>query len=242
MLLSKSSEKKKLSIDFNITNYDIMQKFGHHHNLTNSATVNYLISLFLQLSPTIKKRFAQSTFKSIQDLKKAYISCQEYKKLEIEKEIETLTDLLMFFTDGKGYVEEEKESMIKVDIKHGYVIFPKNWIVIDLQNSCNCAYVGVIEMKNSDAYNAPHILFFSPIPIGEIDSNFKENLFVKCEKEYPDFRRIRAMQIEPVYGENNEILNGDLWMKAPIIGIFAIPTYGEDYEFPAGAMIVRTTK
>ena len=57
------------------------------------------------------------------------------------------------------------------------------------------------------------------------------------------------MQIEPVYGERNEmgirsILNAEEYSNAPLIGIFEIPLYGDlDVgEYPFGAMVVPAGK
>lgn len=240
-MLKRNQEKKKLSIDFDVENYNAMQEFSQKHRMTNSSIVNYLVNHFLRLSHKTKIKFAKATAEQIDTLKKSFATCQEYEAIELEEQISVLQDLLLFFTDGKGYVEDEPQKMKKTEIQNGYVIFPTDWIVVDDSNAKYCDYVGVIEVRNGKSYNAPHFVFFSEFPINKLTDSLKDTILRKCELVHPDFRKIRSMQLEPVYGDNNEILNADLWMKAPIIGFFQIPTYGKDSSFPAGAMVVKST-
>lgn len=239
-MFSKGTEKKKLSIDFEVSNHNLMTRFARNHNMTNSAIVNYLVEHMLKLSSETKKKFAGVSVEQLDVYKEIYSNCDGYEKQKIEEQISVLQDLILFFTDGKGYVENEVEKMNKIEIDRGYVIFPKDWIVVQTAEPKGCRYVGVIEVRNGKKYNVPHYLFFSEVPIMELAKFQEEDILSKCARRYPDFGRILDMQVEPAYDENKHMLNAELFMEAPTIGIFQVPTYGEDTSFPAGAMVVRT--
>lgn len=231
-----NEEKKKLSIDFEMNNYNVMGAFGKKHKMGNSSIINYLVEHFLQLAPDVKRKLSKATHEALEEYKAKYAECEPYEEKEIEKQIGILRDLELFFTNGKGYADEEK--MKKVQIENGYALFPSDWVCIDEDNAKNCQYVGVIEVMNGKEYNMPHFVFFSEFPINEIRGDSEDELYDKVENEFPKFKNIRAMQVEPVYDEDHNILNAELWRKAPTIGIFSMPTYGVHSSFPAGAMIV----
>lgn len=238
-MFGKNSEKKKLSIDFEMENYNLMVEFGNRYRMSNSQIINYFIEHFLKLSIESKKEYAKNTAKQIESLKKIYSDCQEFESTKIAQQISLLEDLQLFFTDGKGYRENEVEKMKRIEMLESYIIFPQDWIIIMNKEPQNCKYAGVVEIRNSSAYHMPHLLFFSEIPIYQLSAIEEEMILSTCEIFYPDFKKIRSMQVKPVYDENKVMLNMDLWNKAPIIGLFPINVYGKDSTFPCGAMIVR---
>lgn len=235
----KSDEKKKLSIDFELDNYKLMSAFASRFHMTNSGVVNYLIEHFVQLTPEAKDDFAKVASEHLASQKRIFSECDDYEEEAVAKQISILEDLVLFFTDGKGL--PEKDKMKKIEINGGYAIFPADWVVVDEARAKNCKHVGVVEVRNGAKYKCPHFVLFSEVPIGDFDSNLWDMYLNRCEIKHPDFRRIRAMQLEPVYDENNILLNAELWEQAPTIGIFSMPTYGQDTSFPAGAMIVRNS-
>lgn len=235
----KSDEKKKLSIDFELGNYKIMSAFASKYRLTNSGVINYLIEHFLQLTPDAKKDFAKVAAAHLASSKNVFSECDDFEREAVAKQISIYEDLILFFTDGKGLPKEN--YMKKIEINGGYVIFPNDWVVVDEASAKNCKYVGVVEVRNGIKYKCPHFVLFSEIPIVEFDNNIQDIFLDRCEIAYPDFRRIRAMQVKPVYDENNHMLNAQLWEQAPTIGVFEIPVYGQDTSFPAGAMIIKNS-
>ena len=234
---TKSEEKKKLSIDFELDNYRLMSEFASKFRMPNSGVVNYLIEHFIQLAPEVKNDFAKVAAEQLEAKKRMLSECDGFEAEAVAKQISVLEDLVLFFTEGKGLLE--KDVMKKVEIDGGYAIFPADWVIVDEARAKNCKYVGVVEVRNGAKYRCPHFVLFSEIPIGDFDSNLWDAYLNRCEVRYPDFRRIRAMQLEPVYDENNQILNGELILQAPHIGIFPMPVYGRDVAFPAGAMVVK---
>lgn len=239
-MFSKNIEKKKLSVDFEIQNYNLLTTFGEKYKMSNSQIINYLIEHFLKLSGDSKNEFAANTKIQIDSLKKIYSECQEFEANQVSQNISLLEDLLLFFTDGKGYRENEVEKMKRIEMLDSYVVIPNDWIVVENKNPQDCKYAGVIEIRNSTTYNMPHLLFFCEVPIIELTTIEEERILSACEVCYPDFKKIRTMQVKPVYDENKNILNSELWEKAPTIGLFPIHIFGEDNTFPCGSMIVRT--
>ncbi|MBQ8165310.1 MAG: hypothetical protein IJZ94_05800 [Clostridia bacterium] len=234
------TKKIKVSIDFTESNYNILTAFAKSIGESNSTVMNYLVSHFLQLSPQIKRIFAKCCVENVKKEQLEFSNLGEYEKEEASKRIDICKDLTLFFTDGKGYVTED-QYMKKIKIIDGYVIVPNDWIVVENRIPAECKYVGVIEIFNNNIYKVPHFVFFSDCPISQITEFEQDIIFTCCEEVYPDFRKIRSMQLKPIYDENKNMLNAELYIKAPIIGLFQIRTYGIDISFPAGAMIVRTS-
>lgn len=234
---SKSDEKKKLSIDFELNNYHLMSSSAALFRSTNSGIVNYLVEHFLQLSKKAKKAFAKTSSELLASEKKLFSDCDDFEREELANQIAILEDLLLFFTDGKGLPEEE--PMKRIEMADGYALIPENWVVINESHAKNCSHAGVIEVRNSAKYNCPHFVFFSELSPNKFDADMQDSILTRCEIVHPDFRRIRAMQLEPIYDENHVLLNAELWTQAPHIGIFEIQTYGIATTFPAGAMVVK---
>lgn len=142
---------------------------------------------------------------------------------------------------------KQTEQMVKYDIADGYVTVPANWIVANPRDALNCRYVGVVEVKNGHLFNkpygAPHILFFSKIPINQISETDRNRLFARCISCWPDFIRVLDMQIEPEYDSSGRMTNSDKWSEAPKADIFPILESTEYYysaKPPFGATIIRT--
>lgn len=238
----KKPDKKKISIDFTEENYKIITEFAKKFNESNSSIVNYLISHFLPLDQTAKRMLARACMDSMEKEKQQFSSLGEYAKEEAHKRIKMYEDLILFFTEGKGYVLGVENAMRKIEILDGYVIFPNDWILIENQKPKDSRYVGVVEVKNGEEYNMPHFVFFSSNPIAERTNIEEEDILVGCQFAHPEFGKIKAMQVEPVYDENKIMINAELWKRSPLIGMFSIPTYGKDTLFPQGAMIVKGDK
>lgn len=238
-MFGKTKEKKKLSIDFKEDNYNTLVDFAQSSGESNSNIINYLVSHFLNLSLDTRKAFAKCCSEELRKEEEKYSSLGEFEKIKASKRINLYKDLIKFFTDGKGSILDEKTKMKKIDIFDGYVIFPNDWIIIENQNPNDSNFVGVIEVRNAKKYNIPHFLFFSKFPIRKLSAFDEKIILEHCENAYSDFKKIISMQVEPVYDNNNNILNIESWREAPHIGFFQIGEYGRDSVFPANAMIIR---
>lgn len=240
-MIPKISGKKKVSIDFTPSAYELLVNYAKKTEKSNSAIINLLVETFLSLTDLERKYLSEFCNELLE--KENNLSSKTNDSFEVqEKENKSirLSNLIDFLTEGRGIINPIGNSMVKITIKNGdYVIVPFDWIVLDYKHPEECSYVGVVSMRNSEAYNAPTFLFFSDIPINMLTAENQEAILEHCQKKQPSFSKIIAMQVTPVYDENNVLLNGDLWAMAPTIGYFPIGEYGKDSFFPANAMIVR---
>lgn len=240
-MLIKIPKKKKLSIDFDMENYELLVQFASKQKISNSQVINFLIENLLSLSTEAKKQYAKSTTEQLGLLRQKYSGCQEFEANETERQIAILQNLLSFFSEQKDFDTETEceKNMKRIEMINSFVIFPTDWVVANLIEAKDCNYAGVVEVRNGKRYNMPHILFFSEKPIVELSKDEEEKILDTCAACYPPFSQIRTQQVEPVYDDNNIMINSDTWNSAPTIGIFAIGEYGKALSFPAGAMIIR---
>lgn len=133
------------------------------------------------------------------------------------------------------------ELLKKIAINDGFVIFPTEWEVIENDSPENSRFVGVVEVRHGALYNAPHFLFFSEIPIKQMEDR-EEKIMAACTEAFPAFKEILKRQVMAEFDENGKTTNLKQLDDAPSICIFPISAYGEATEFPCGAMVVRTCK
>ena len=100
----------------------------------------------------------------------------------------------------------------------------------------------MIEVKNGEKYNAPHILYYVTSPV---DGNFtpeqRAKALAAANSVWPDLAKIQAKRVKLEYGPDGGILNMQEYAKAPMVGIFRIFDKG-DYPSgrpPYGACIIR---
>ena len=243
----KKEKKKKISIDFNLDNYEKLTSYGENYGLSNSVIVNFLIENFLDLDSNLKQGLSTYVYKKKNNLENSLFECSGFEKVQVKKEIQILENLIMFFTDGKGYKEEEctmnnNQHMQKVKMKNGYLVCPEDWIVVNNHNPLGCEYAGVVETKNGAKYNVPHFVFFFPAEINNMTELDIERVNDKCIDAYYDFKRILGMEVSPAFDKNHKLLNAEAWMNSPHPGYFPIPVYGGSDSYLYGAMVVRNEK
>ena len=130
--------------------------------------------------------------------------------------------------------------MKTVKTNDGYVSIPDEWIVITNQSPQDSQYVGVVEIRGGDAYNAPHFIFFSSTPIYDLTNEDKNLIINCCTNAYPRLENILAEHIPLQFDENKKITNGASWQRSPLAGCFDIPEFGTRDSYPYGAMIIRS--
>lgn len=237
--------KKKVSIDFTKYSFSLVEKYREKSNRllsSTSAVINYLVELFLDLSPEVKKNIANLCSDEIDKINRTEFSGGAFELQARNNKLTQYNKLLMFFTNDKGIQTEKEKTMKRIEMKDGYLFCPDDWIVIDFNNSSDSMYAGVVETKNGAKYNVPHFVFFSPFPINEMDDYDIENLNHKICDVYPEFENILNKVVEPIYDENRELLNFEEWSSAPRPGCFQLFDYGfmPYSDYPYGAMVVRS--
>ena len=130
-------------------------------------------------------------------------------------------------------------------MKDGYLIIPKEWIVLNEEDAMYCRYAGVVECRNSAKYGIPHFVFFTHAEYGrDYDTDLINEM---CCNAWPKFKDIMAQQVEPIKDPEKpgEYLNVQEHLASPYIGYFSIDEADSGLrdieDMPYGAMIVRTS-
>lgn len=240
-MLLNPKKKKKISIDIDNDVYDLLTSYTDNLNIANGPFINHLLQCFLNLDRQNKYEIAKSIKNRIAQIKQEEYQYSELEMANSLKQSEMLNSMLMLFTDGKGFQDDIKKDvqMRRIDIKSGYVIFPNDWVVIDLFPAIECDYAGIIEIKNGHKYNAPHFVFFSKKAINTLTEQDIDEINNYACRIYKKFKNLLKMQVDPVYDENHNLLNAEVWKNAPVLGYFTIPDFGSGLTYPYGAMIYR---
>lgn len=238
------SDKKKTSIDFETEIMQMTREYTEKNNMSLSTGVNYILYNVLGLGRDTRFKLSQKLFELRYELEQTNIGKGMVSQENTEKDLFHLKNLTQIFNQGKEYIEV-RNNMKRIDLKNGYCIIPEDWIVVDRWRNEDVVYPGVIEVKNASRYedtlgNIPHVLFFQPQPINNMTDTEENYILEKVSEMCPAFNRIKAMQVVPMYDNNNNMLNEELFLIAPIIGFFPLRAYGEKYSsYPYDAVFVR---
>lgn len=230
--------KKKVSIDFSALSYQLLSEYTEEKGLSNSAVINFLVENILAMDDAEKKKFGDFCFKLLNEEKGACASVfSDFEVQAYHRKIERYSNLVDFFAVKEKL--DVAENMHRINMENGYIVYPKDWVVTDYKNPNECKYAGVVSIRNQKEYGIPIFLFFSEKKINLLSAEDQKEILKSCESKHKEFETIQKRQIMPSYNSKGELLNGDLWAKAPIIGIFPIGVYGEETVYPYGAMILR---
>lgn len=253
-------EKKKMSIDFTLPEHRLVKEYADERNESSSSIINSLVATFLPLKPSIKQKlydFCMDNYgKSINELQ----NTSSFDEQDAAVEASQWINLARYFKLNDKESEELKGSNMKrVMLKDGYLIIPKDFIVLNdtVAPAEECMYAGVVEARNGSKYGIPHFVFFSNYKYGrEYDDELETKVYEACEKAYPDFKKFFNMQIKMPNSASGEdwqdpefLKKMDEWDKAPTFALFHIVEKGDpiywnsinpNYEPPYNAMIVRS--
>jgi len=235
----KKTSKKRITIDLTESNYNSLAAFSDLFHESNNNILNHLVYSFLNLAPEVKHTLASACYQARVEEEGKISSLDDYESDFASKRIESYNNLINFFTDGTDYILPTNTPMKKIEYGNGYIIIPDSWIVIEPHPAMACQHVGIITVRNRVLYNAPFIVVFSQTPINHLSDTEIEQIYIRCEMQYPEFKKLRAMQVTPVFDKEHNMLNGELWAQAPILGLLPLPRYGYDTSFPYGAMAVE---
>lgn len=130
--------------------------------------------------------------------------------------------------------------MLYKHIKGGTVVFPRDWIDLELDDALDSPYVGVVEMHNGAKYNVPHFIFHSRIPINEISDETELSIFEKCCDISPEFLEGYRHDLRWVLdSDTKDFVDGEDSESMTISGIFSVEAEEDDDNHPYGAMILK---
>ena len=235
----------KFSMDLSGENKEAVDTITDNLGMKYGPFINALIKFFLRMPDSMKKAFTDFCISQCQELDKQLKVAGEFEKKNIANEKEHYLVIAQFINGGKEVHYDTKPDMRKIAIKDGYLIIPKDWIVVNEDDAEFCRYAGVVECRNHVKYGIPHFVFFTNHEYGkDYDTDMINEM---CCDAWPKFRDIMAQQVEPIRDPEKpgEYLNIKEHLESPYIGHFGIGEVDSDLrdieDMPYGAMIVRTS-
>lgn len=253
-------EKKKMSIDFTLPEHRLLKDYADNRNESSSSIVNSLVGTFLPLKPSVKQKLCDFCMEQYGESIKELQNASSFDEQDAAIEGAQWLNLGRYFklTDAES-AELKNTNMKRVMLKDGYLIIPKDFIVLKdtIAPAEECMYAGVVEAKNWSKFGIPHFVFFSNYKYArDYDDELETKVYEACEKEFPSFKKFFNMQVQmpklesPKDWQDPEFLKKmEEWDTAPTFGLFNLvekddPHYwnsiNPNYEPPFGAMIVRT--
>lgn len=246
-----NGEKKvvgnKLTVDLDDDNKALLENLKKTKKQSYGSTINEALRLLYSVPENVKDELSRSLYSKAELINTEMYSAGVIEREALKLEKNAYERLAAFYHNNLSKrAEEIDESMKKVDVKNGYVICPKEWIVVNADKNDEYEYAGCVEIRNGGV-NIPHFLFLAPVKNAYDYSNaFISEIDELCKRAYPEYGRILEQQVEPKMDPNNmgKVLNLDEWRKAPKVGYFSIyvqgdPLFEDDYEPPAGAKVIR---
>jgi len=242
----------KFSLDLTGKNKNALDSLSDNKNLKYGPIINLLISSFCCMPDDMRQIFTSICIDQYK-----YISAQakyagEYEKVNLLQKCDHYKEIASIINDGKPIeiiIDPNKIEMRKIIIKNGYITIPTDWILLNPDEAKNCTYAAVVECRYSEKYGIPHFLHFNNKKYGkDFDPEYEDFVSNLCVKAWPKFQDIIDRQVTLVAdpADPSQYLNGDEYSSCPKIGVFHVyekgdPLYGDNYEPPYGAMIVRDT-
>lgn len=213
-------------------------------------TINTLIELFGTLPDDVHRdlmAFAKS--KTLQLAKQMDLS-GSFTSSTMETSLSKYLDIIAYLNGGIPISIEEIRTeldMQKIHIRNGYLICPKDFVLINPEDAQDMETACVIECRNASKYDIPHYVVFchSREPYETADV-YDAKLLDQLLRRIPKFQRIVDLQVAPIYDPEHpeNILNVTEFMAAPTIGYFPVYVHGDptkpaDYKPPYGAQIIK---
>lgn len=251
--------KKKVSIDFGTSEYETLKNYTKKEDISSSQAVNNVIWVY-GMSPDVRKDIVNFCKKKSDELKIEESKEIGYCRSDASSKSAQYLYMANLLNFGIGMATEDPldKSFTKIYIKGGYVIFPKNWIVLPdvLAPTKACSYAYAVECRDPyGKYNMPHFIAFGEVPSSELTQEMEDQIYQACSEKYEPFKDLwnAWKQVESSFSDPSKLSDKELqqWDQAPVIGIFPIVTKGDpaywtawepDYKPPYGAMIIRDEK
>ena len=245
-----NDKQDKLTTDLADGNRAILDQLKEDNRWNYGYTINTMISTFGNMPVSVKKYLLGVVKQKLKELNKRMDVAGDFELGELTKEHVAYDNIAKFLNDGRRITLEDlksEPSMQKIAMQDGYLICPEDWKIVNPEDAKKCLYAGVIECRNGSRLGIPHYVYFCNYRYGsDYPKGFTDRMEKKVASLYPTFKDVLAKQITLIDDPENpgSYLNADEWMESPTIGHFAIyiqddPSYGKNYNPPAGARIVR---
>lgn len=247
------SNSCKFSLDVSGENKTVLDEITRVNNEKYGPTVNNIIRTLCLMPDNVKNAIQRTCLFEYDRLKNELSqTTDEYQRSKCEEEKECYAAILKLTNKGRYDLPDENRpatnpKMKSIELVNGYLIIPSDWIIVNPESSNKYRYAAVLECRNSKEYGVPHFVYLTDYKSSEnYTKEMEQDFYDCCEKEWPEFSKIKELsdknQLIPNPEKPNQYLNLEAYLKAPLIGIFAIPEQGErtGNNYPYDAKIVRT--
>lgn len=240
-------QSHKFSVDISGKNKNAMDEYTYQYDMKYGPFLNFLIRKILRMQKPMSEYLRDCCLKKCDEINDAIITTEdEFTRQKLEQEKQEYLEMARLYAGGKeiDYDQKEDPTMTKYRVKDGYLIVPKDWIVLNPEFEGQCRYAGVVECRNSAKYGIPHFVFFTDIQYArDYDSDLEENVRDWCVEKWPDFTKVIQQEVKLIPDPENrgKYLNAEEHLASPVIGLFQILRNDDEHfknDPPYGAMIV----
>lgn len=244
-------KSRKFSLDVTGDNKEILDDLTSNYMLKYGPMINKIIGTFCRMPKNIKNVIEKTCLTEYKRIAtELEHTTEEFHRKPLQQDLESYHEILKLINGGTYEItkeEEQQSSMTKIMLFDGYLIIPKEWIVVNPEQAKNSRYAIVLECRNSEKYSVPHFIYLTNSPYEKQYTNsFKENFYSLCRNAWPKFSKIEELnkknQLISDPDNQGQYLNLSEYLASPIIGLFNIQEQGDNNceDLPYGAMIVRT--
>ena len=242
----KQKDNIKVSLDLTRPNKEAVDLLAANSSLKFGPTVNKIISTFCRMNGSLKSVLEKACLQEHERLLDLLnITDGGYHCEQIKEQINMFEDFLKLINDGEFKFSNSETKMQKVRLKDGYLIVPKDWVIVNPELANVSRYAAVLECRTSSKYGVPHFIYLNNYKDSlEYTDDMEKDFINLCIRSWPKFKEIEELNrnFKPVFDpENlNQMLNIEAFNNTPTYGIFPILEDGERLgTAPYGATIIR---
>ena len=213
-------------------------------------SINSLIEIFGDLPEDVNHDLMAFAKNKALQLSKRMVLSGLFASSKMEASVDKYLAIIEYLNNGIPVSMEkirEELDMQKVAMKDGYLICPKDFVLINSQDAKDMETAWIIECRNANKFGVPHyVVFWHPKEDYEPAEVYDSYLLDQLLRRIPKFQRIVDMQVTPIHDPDQpeNILNEKEFMAAPTIGYYPVHVHGDpnkpaDYKPPYGVQIVK---
>ena len=141
---------------------------------------------------------------------------------------------------------QKDAALTKLNLADGNeLLIPQSWIVVNPEEAPRSKNAGVIEVKNANQSEVPHMVYLLDEKGAWELSDEEYAEVIRCAaSKCPKLLDISKQHVELEYGPDGGITNYDAYISAPSIGFFPVMDESSVNEYsqpPYGAVVRRST-
>jgi len=231
----------KFTVDIGGENKKILDDLTENLNIKYGPAVNLIISTFCGMPKMIRQEFKDFCLRRYGEISNSITEAGEFERQSLREKRNYYLQMLKVLNGGKD-ISKEDLMMQKIPLKKGYLLCPRDWVILNPERAKDSLYAGCVECKNSRRYQIPHLLFFCDYKYTQdYPEEFLQKVNGMCIKAWPRFQSVIADQIPliPDLTGKTDYVNKVDYLNSPVIAYYSIWEKEEMEDTPFGATIIR---